>query len=238
MILALAIGSQLHSAPGVVLATGVSQHRHVFSLADHRGARQRRRRRQWPAARRWHLQRRLGFHECPGPFRRRHAGGEVRVQNHFLPAAWCFCSRNWFWFSGWKSTCRTLPRPSAEPAPAPSPDPNRPSPAKAQGVPAHGVAGQSVRLHRHQHLHSRCCPGLAARFHLTPMFAGFACSLWGFVRFGTFIDAMVLDRLALPFPLAGDGVRHAHRFVRGHSHRAQSRGVARGANFLRRAPSG
>ena len=30
-------------------------------------------------------------------------------------------------------------------------------------------------------------PTLAAHFHLTPMFAGFACSLWGFVRLGTFI---------------------------------------------------
>ena len=30
-------------------------------------------------------------------------------------------------------------------------------------------------------------PTLAARFHLTPMFAGFTCSLWGFVRLGTFM---------------------------------------------------
>jgi predicted MFS family arabinose efflux permease len=30
-------------------------------------------------------------------------------------------------------------------------------------------------------------PTLAAHFHLTPMFAGFACSLWCFVRFGTFV---------------------------------------------------
>jgi predicted MFS family arabinose efflux permease len=30
-------------------------------------------------------------------------------------------------------------------------------------------------------------PTLAAHFHLTPMFAGFACSLWGFVRLGTFV---------------------------------------------------
>ena len=28
---------------------------------------------------------------------------------------------------------------------------------------------------------------MAAQFHLSPMFAGFACSLWGFVRFGTFL---------------------------------------------------
>jgi predicted MFS family arabinose efflux permease len=30
-------------------------------------------------------------------------------------------------------------------------------------------------------------PTLAAHFRLTPMFAGFACSLWCFVRLGTFI---------------------------------------------------
>src|SRR5208337_645320 len=29
-------------------------------------------------------------------------------------------------------------------------------------------------------------PTLAAHFHLTPMFAGFTCSLWGFVRLGVF----------------------------------------------------
>jgi predicted MFS family arabinose efflux permease len=30
-------------------------------------------------------------------------------------------------------------------------------------------------------------PGVAVKFHLTPMFAGFACSLWGFVRLGAFV---------------------------------------------------
>jgi predicted MFS family arabinose efflux permease len=30
-------------------------------------------------------------------------------------------------------------------------------------------------------------PTLAARFHLSPMFAGFACSLWSFARLGTFV---------------------------------------------------
>ena len=30
-------------------------------------------------------------------------------------------------------------------------------------------------------------PGVAVKFHLTPMFAGFACSLWGFVRLATFV---------------------------------------------------
>jgi MFS family permease len=30
-------------------------------------------------------------------------------------------------------------------------------------------------------------PGIAAKFHLTPMFAGFICSLWCFVRLGAFV---------------------------------------------------
>jgi predicted MFS family arabinose efflux permease len=30
-------------------------------------------------------------------------------------------------------------------------------------------------------------PGIAAKFHLTPMVAGFACSLWGFVRLAAFV---------------------------------------------------
>ena len=30
-------------------------------------------------------------------------------------------------------------------------------------------------------------PGVAAKFHLTPMFAGFACSLWCFVRLAAFV---------------------------------------------------
>ena len=30
-------------------------------------------------------------------------------------------------------------------------------------------------------------PGLAARLHLTPMLAGFACSLWCFARLGAFV---------------------------------------------------
>ena len=30
-------------------------------------------------------------------------------------------------------------------------------------------------------------PGVAAKFQLTPMFAGFACSLWGFVRLAAFV---------------------------------------------------
>ncbi|HKW28330.1 MAG TPA: MFS transporter [Verrucomicrobiae bacterium] len=72
-----------------------------------------------------------------------------------------------------------------KPAPAPLPDPNRPSPAKARAFLymawlanpfAYIAINTFVPL----------LPGLAARFQLTPMLAGFVCSLWGFVRLGTF----------------------------------------------------
>jgi predicted MFS family arabinose efflux permease len=72
-----------------------------------------------------------------------------------------------------------------QPAPAPLPDPNRPSRAKAKAFLwmawlanpfAYIAINTFVPL----------LPGLAARFQLTPMLAGFACSLWGFVRLGTF----------------------------------------------------
>ena len=84
MILALVVGWQSYSALGVVLATGVVERRDVFHLADHRGARERRRGRHRAAAQGGHLQCRLGGNERAGPFRRRHAGGEIRIQNHFL----------------------------------------------------------------------------------------------------------------------------------------------------------
>ncbi|MGB7768628.1 MAG: MFS transporter [Verrucomicrobiia bacterium] len=74
-----------------------------------------------------------------------------------------------------------------EPAPVPpAPDPNRPSPAKARAFLwmawlanpfAYIAINTFVPL----------LPGLANRFQLTPMMAGFACSLWGFVRLGTFL---------------------------------------------------
>jgi predicted MFS family arabinose efflux permease len=71
------------------------------------------------------------------------------------------------------------------PAPAPLLDPNRPSPAKARAFLwmawlanpfAYIAINTFVPL----------LPSLAARFQLTPMQAGFVCSLWGFVRLATF----------------------------------------------------
>jgi predicted MFS family arabinose efflux permease len=73
------------------------------------------------------------------------------------------------------------------PAPAPAAsDPHRPSPAKARAFLrmawlANPVAYIAINTF------IPLLPTLAAHFRLTPMFAGFACSLWGFVRLGTFI---------------------------------------------------
>src|SRR5208283_42105 len=73
-----------------------------------------------------------------------------------------------------------------EPAPAPVPDPHRPSPAKTRAFLrmawlANPVAYIAINTF------IPMLPTLAAQFQLTPMFAGFACSLWGFVRLGTFV---------------------------------------------------
>ena len=71
-------------------------------------------------------------------------------------------------------------------APVIPPDPHRPSPAKTRAFLrmawlANPVAYIAINTFIPE------LPGLAAHFHLSPMFAGFACSLWGFVRFGTFL---------------------------------------------------
>ena len=69
-------------------------------------------------------------------------------------------------------------------------------------------------------------PTLAAHFHLTPMFAGFACSLWGFVRLGTFIALWLWTDWHYRFRWLVTAFATAHRFVRGDSHRAESRRAA------------
>jgi MFS family permease len=73
-----------------------------------------------------------------------------------------------------------------EPPPAPIPDPHRPSPAKTKAFLrmawfANPLAYIAINTF------IPMLPTLAARFHLSPMFAGFACSLWCFSRLGTFI---------------------------------------------------
>jgi predicted MFS family arabinose efflux permease len=73
-----------------------------------------------------------------------------------------------------------------EPSPAPIPDPHRPSPAKTKAfLRMAWLANPFAYIAINTFI--PMLPTLAARFHLSPMFAGFACSLWCFSRLGTFI---------------------------------------------------
>ena len=74
---------------------------------------------------------------------------------------------------------------ASQPIAVPPPDPNRPSPAKAKSFlrmawltnPFAYIAINTLIA---------VLSGIAAKFHLSPMFAGFAGSLWCFARLGTF----------------------------------------------------
>lgn len=71
------------------------------------------------------------------------------------------------------------------PVPAPPPDPNRPSRAKARAF-LHMAWLANPFAYIAINTFVPLLPGLAYRFQLTPMLAGFVCSLWGFVRLGVF----------------------------------------------------
>jgi predicted MFS family arabinose efflux permease len=72
------------------------------------------------------------------------------------------------------------------PVSVPAPDPHRPSPAKTRAfLRMAWLANPFAYLAINTFI--PLLPTLAAHFHLSPMFAGFACSLWGFARLGTFI---------------------------------------------------
>ena len=73
-----------------------------------------------------------------------------------------------------------------EPSPAPIPDPHRPSPAKTKAfLRMAWLANPFAYIAINTFI--PMLPTVAARFHLSPMLAGFACSLWCFSRLGTFI---------------------------------------------------
>jgi len=76
--------------------------------------------------------------------------------------------------------------PPAKGGSAPPPDPNRPSPARAKNFRQLAWLANPFAYIAINTLIA-VLPGVAAKFHLTPMFAGFACSLWGFTRLLTFI---------------------------------------------------
>jgi len=72
-----------------------------------------------------------------------------------------------------------------KPAPTPPPGPNRPSREKAKAfLYMAWLANPFAYIAINTFI--PMLPGLAARFQLTPMMAGFVCSLWSFVRLGTF----------------------------------------------------
>jgi predicted MFS family arabinose efflux permease len=77
-----------------------------------------------------------------------------------------------------------IPR-TAESAPAPALDPNRPSRVNARAfLRMAWLANPFAYIAINTFV--PLLPGLADRFQLTPMLAGFVCSLWGFVRLGVF----------------------------------------------------
>ena len=86
----------------------------------------------------------------------------------------------------WLQTLHTNPPPDPAGMKMPPPDPNRPSPARAKvflrmawlANPFAYVAINTLLA---------VLPGIAHKFNLSPMFAGFACSLWCFVRLGAFV---------------------------------------------------
>ncbi|MEI8291582.1 MAG: MFS transporter [Verrucomicrobiota bacterium] len=84
-----------------------------------------------------------------------------------------------FWLEKIKS-------PVNEPASALATDTNQPSPACAQNFLRMAWLANPFAYIAINTLIA-VLPGVAAKFQLTPMFAGFACSLWGFARLATFV---------------------------------------------------
>jgi len=76
--------------------------------------------------------------------------------------------------------------PALEQNSAPVPDSNRPSPARAKNFQQLAWLANPFAYIAINTLIA-VLPGVAAKFQLTPMFAGFACSLWGFARLATFV---------------------------------------------------
>ena len=105
-----------------------------------------------------------------------------------------------------------------------------------QGVSAPGVAGQSLRLYRHQYPHRRDARRRQAAGALDH---GGRLLLLALVlrAAGGLLRAVALERLALPLPLAAGRLPRAGRHLCRHSDGAQPGGAGRGANRLRRASS-
>jgi MFS family permease len=75
---------------------------------------------------------------------------------------------------------------AGEPIAVPPSDPNRPSPARAKSFLRMAWLANPFAYIAITTLIA-VTPGLAAKFHVSPMFAGFVWSLWCFVRLGAFV---------------------------------------------------
>jgi MFS family permease len=75
---------------------------------------------------------------------------------------------------------------AGEQAAAPPPDPDRPSPARAKSFLRMAWLANPFAYIAINTLIA-VTPGLAAKFHVSPMFAGFVWSLWCFARLGAFV---------------------------------------------------
>jgi predicted MFS family arabinose efflux permease len=73
-----------------------------------------------------------------------------------------------------------------QPVTALPPDPHRPSASKARAFLRMAWLANPFAYIAINTLIA-VIPGIAAKFHLSPMFAGFVCSLWCFVRIGVFV---------------------------------------------------
>jgi predicted MFS family arabinose efflux permease len=88
-----------------------------------------------------------------------------------------------FWM---ESQAKEITHTRPEKISAPPPDPNRPSPARAKTFLRMAWLANPFAYIAINTLIA-VIPGLAAKFQMSPMFAGFVCSLWCFVRLGTFV---------------------------------------------------
>ena len=183
MLIAWAAGSQWHSAPGLVLMTGLLNVGMCFL---------------WPAMEAIiseggdavTLPRAVGIYNLvwasTNAFALFIGGTLVETFGYktifYLPLALCI---------GQLATTIRLEtiakHASAQGGPAPvlPPDPHRPAPTKTRAFLRMAWLANPVAYIAIYTLIPEL-PAVAAKFHLSPMFAGFACSLWCFVRFGTF----------------------------------------------------
>ncbi|MDE3067115.1 MAG: MFS transporter [Verrucomicrobiota bacterium] len=186
MMAALAVGSQLRSAPGQILAACVVNVGQCFT---------------WPtlealasdAETPLRLPRVIGIYNIVWAVTAAVAfffGGtlvELSFKNIFLVPlalqAVQLALTFWLQRHATELARAAVHQPPAAPAP---PDPNRPSSEKARAFLRMAWLANPFAYIAINTLIA-VLPGIAARFHLTPMLAGFACSLWCFARLGAFV---------------------------------------------------